>query len=259
MIPGPLDERGRRPDRRRDARQPAGAARAAAGAAPAQLAGGFGLPGALPLSGRIEQSFRRRLEALPADTRRLLLVAAAEPIGDPALLWRAAERLGIAAEAAAPAETAGLLEIGARVRVPPSARALGGLPGGDAAASAARRTGRWPRRPTPSSIPTGAPGTAPQATPAPDEDVAAELERSAGRAQARGGLAAAAAFLERAAALTPDPAPRAQRALAAAQAKLRGRRARRGARRCWRRPRPGRSTSSQRARVDLLRGEIAFA
>jgi hypothetical protein len=82
----------------------------------AELAGGFGLPDALALSGRIEESFRRRLEALPAATRRLLLVAAAEPVGEPLLVWRAAERLGIGVEAAAPAEAAGLCEFGAGVR-----------------------------------------------------------------------------------------------------------------------------------------------
>src|SRR5215213_6305874 len=89
------------------------------GLTPAELAGGFALPDAMPLSGRIEASFRRRLEALPADTRELLLVAAAEPVGDPVRVWRAAERLGIAAEAATPAAEAGLLEVGARVRVRP--------------------------------------------------------------------------------------------------------------------------------------------
>jgi hypothetical protein len=79
------------------------------GVAPAELAGGFGLPGAPGLpgvpgsSGRIEESFRRRLEGLPAATQRLMLVAAAEPAGEPALVWRAAERLGIGLEAVAPA------------------------------------------------------------------------------------------------------------------------------------------------------------
>ena len=86
------------------------------GLSPAQLAGGFGLAGAQAVPGRIEESFRRRLEALPADTRLLLLVAAAEPVGDPVLIRRAAERLGIAASAAAAAEADGLLEIGTRVR-----------------------------------------------------------------------------------------------------------------------------------------------
>src|SRR6266511_3912010 len=86
------------------------------GLTPAELAGGFALPDAMPLSGRIEESFRRRLDALPADTRELLLVAAAEPVGDPVRVWRAAERLGIGTQAATPAAEADLMEVGARVR-----------------------------------------------------------------------------------------------------------------------------------------------
>jgi hypothetical protein len=189
-------------------------------ATPAELAGGFGLPGALPLTGRIEDSFRRQIGALPAQARRLLLLAAADPTGDPALIWRAAGRLGIGSDAAGRAAGACLAEFGARVRfrhplvrsaVYRSARtrdrqevhqALAEAT--DAAADPDRRA--WHRA---------------QAAAGPDEDVAAELERSAGRAQARGGLAAAAAFLERAAALTADPARRAGRTLAAAQAQLR--------------------------------------
>src|SRR6266446_1473616 len=86
------------------------------GLSPAQLAGGFGLVGAQAVPARIEQGFRKRLEALPADTRSLMLVAAAEPVGDPVLVWRAAGRLGIAASAAEAASADGLLEIGTRVR-----------------------------------------------------------------------------------------------------------------------------------------------
>jgi hypothetical protein len=86
------------------------------GGAAAELAGGFGLPGALPLTGRIEDSFRRQIEALPAQAGRLLLVAAADPTGDPALVWRAAGRLGIDTQAAGPAVEAGLAEFGGRVR-----------------------------------------------------------------------------------------------------------------------------------------------
>ena len=188
------------------------------GLTPAELAGGFGLPGAVPLSGRIEESFRRRLDALPAETRRLLQLAAADPVGDPLLVWRAAERLGIAAEAATPAVEAGLLEFGARVRFRhPLVR------------SAAYRSASLQERQDvhralaevtdPEIDPDRRAWHRAQAAPGPDEDVAEELERSAGRAQARGGLAAAAAFLERAAMLTPEPARRAQRLLAAARAK----------------------------------------
>ncbi|MDT5201906.1 MAG: hypothetical protein QOH34_3428, partial [Mycobacterium sp.] len=186
------------------------------GLSPAQLAGGFGFASTVALSESIEQAFQRRLQALPAQTRRLLLVAAAEPVGEPLLLWRAAERLGIPAQAAIAAAEAGLVEIGTRVlfRHPlvRSAiyraaalserhdvhRALAAVT--DAKRDPDRRA--WHRA---------------QAAPGPDEDVAVELESSASRAQARGGLAAAAAFLERAAMLTRDPAHRAQRLLAAAK------------------------------------------
>jgi DNA-binding CsgD family transcriptional regulator len=188
------------------------------GVTPAELAGGFALPDALPLAGRIEASFRRRLDALPADTRELLLVAAAEPVGDPVLMWRAAERLGIGTQAATPAAEAGLLEFGARVRFRhPLVR------------SAAYRSASLQQRQDihralaqvtdPELDPDRRAWHRAQAAPGPDEDVAAELERSAGRAQARGGLAAAAAFLERASMLTPGPARRARRLLAAAWAK----------------------------------------
>jgi DNA-binding CsgD family transcriptional regulator len=183
------------------------------------VAGGFGLLLETPLASRIEQGFVRQLEPLPADTRRLLLLAAAEPVGDVMLLWRAAERLGIGPEAAAPAEAAGLLEIGARVRFRhPLLR------------SAAYRAASAPERrevhraladATDARLdPDRRAWHRARAADRPDEAVAGELEHSAGRAQARGGLAAAAAFLQRAAELTPSPAMRVERLLAAAQVKL---------------------------------------
>ena len=188
------------------------------GVGPAELAGGFALPDAIPLEGRIEECFRRRLDALPADTRVLVLVAAADPVGDPVLVWRAARRLGIGAEAATPGADAGLLEVGARVRFQhPLVR------------SAAYRSASLQERQDihralaqatdPTIDPDRRAWHRAQAAPGPDEDVAAELERSASRAQARGGLAAAAAFLERASMLSPEPARRARRLLAAARAK----------------------------------------
>jgi DNA-binding CsgD family transcriptional regulator len=184
-----------------------------------QLAGGFGLLGAQALTGRIEESFVRRLELLSDDGRRLLLVAAAEPTGDPRLLWRAAERLGIGPAAAEAAEAEGLLAIGGRVtfRHPLVRSAMYRSAASEdrravhlALAEATDREADPDRRAW--HLAAAAAG--------PDEEVAVELERSAGRAQARGGLAAAAAFLRRAVTLTKDPVQRAVRALAAAQASL---------------------------------------
>ena len=218
VLTGPLDARVRDRILAETGGNPLALLELPRGLTPAELAGGFALPDAMPLSERIEENFRRRLDALPADTRVLLLVAAADPVGDPVLVWRAAEQLGIHAEAAAPAAEAGLLEVGARVRFRhPLVR------------SAAYRSASLPERQAvhralaeatdPTLDPDRRAWHRAQAAAGTDEDVAAELERSAGRAQARGGLAAAAAFLERAAMLTPEPARRARRLLAAARAK----------------------------------------
>jgi hypothetical protein len=187
------------------------------GLALGKLAGGFGLPGAVSLPGRIEDSFGRQLEGLPEQTRLLLALAAADPSGDPLLVWRAAGRLGIPGAAGAPT-AAGLAEFGARVRFRhPLAR------------SAAYRSVSVQRRQEihralaeatdPAADPDRRAWHRAQAAAGPNEEVAAELERSAGRAQGRGGLAAAAAFLERAALLTPAPGRRAERLLTAARAK----------------------------------------
>ncbi|MFL5819395.1 MAG: LuxR C-terminal-related transcriptional regulator [Solirubrobacteraceae bacterium] len=188
------------------------------GLSPAQLAGGFGPLTALPLSGRIEESFRRRLGDLPEQTRLLLLIAAAEPLGDPALLWRASGQLGITHEALASAETAGLLEVGLAIRFRhPLVRSAAYR---SASVLERQRVHRALAEATdPELDPDRRAWHLAQATPGADEEVAEKLAQSAGRAQARGGLAAAAAFLERAVGLTPDPARRAQRALAAAEAK----------------------------------------
>jgi DNA-binding CsgD family transcriptional regulator/tetratricopeptide (TPR) repeat protein len=187
------------------------------GMTPAELAGGPGFGGTAGLPGRIEESFRRRLELLPEPTRRLVLLAAADPAGDAALLWRACALAGIDPAAAGPAQDAGLVQVGTRVRFfhplvrsavfgaasAQERRAAHGVLAAatDAAADPGRRA--WHRA---------------QAAPGPDDQVAGELEASAGLARARGGVAAAAAFLERAAALTLDPERRSARALAAAQA-----------------------------------------
>jgi DNA-binding CsgD family transcriptional regulator len=218
-IPGPIDARVRDRILGEAAGNPLALLELPRGRKQIALAGGFGLPDEMPLTSRIELGFVRQLDSLSPDTRRLLLLAAAEPVGDVTLLWRAAGRLGIGPEAAAPAEAAGLVHIGARVRfrhplVRSAAyraapvlerreahRALAGAT--DARLDPDRRA--WHRA---------------RAADGPDEAVAGELERSADRAQARGGLSAAAAFLQRAAELTPDPAVRVERSLGAAQAKL---------------------------------------
>ena len=189
------------------------------GLSPEELAGGFGLPGAVPLAGRIEDSFARQLDALPAETRRLLQLASADPSGDRSLVWKAARRLGIPFQAWAPAEEAGLVEFGVQVRFRhPLARS-----------AAYRSASLSDRRQMHAAL---AQVTDPQVDPdrrawhraqaaaGPDDEVAAELEHSAGRAQARGGVAAAAAFLQRAVALSADPAQRTGRALAAAEVSL---------------------------------------
>src|SRR3954470_7099710 len=222
-----------------------------------ELAGGFGLPGGLPLDGRIEESFGRRLATLPVDTRQLLLIAAAEAAGDPALVWRAALRLGIDVSAAEAAEAEGLLEVGAGLTFRhPLVR------------SAAYRAASLPERRAahraladvtdPEIDPDRRAWHRAQATSGPDDDVACELERSADRAQARGGLAAAGAFLERAAALTLEPTQRAERALSAAEAKRQAG-AFDAAVRLVSTAEAGPLNEYQRAQVDVLRAQIAFA
>jgi DNA-binding CsgD family transcriptional regulator len=227
------------------------------GLSPAQLAGGFGLAGAQAVPGRIEESFRRRLGAMPADTRLLLLVAAAEPVGDSVLVRRAAERLGIAASAAAAAEADGLVEIGTRVRfrhplVRSAVYRSAALPDCRAAHLALAEVTDRDLDPDRRAWHLAA------AAAGPDEQVAAELERSAGRAQARGGLAAAAAFLQRAVALTAEPGPRAGRALAAAHASLQAG-AFDAALELVTTAEAGPLDDLQRAQVSLLRGQVAFA
>jgi DNA-binding CsgD family transcriptional regulator len=227
------------------------------GMTPGELAGGFGLPGTVSLTGRIEDSFRRQLDVLPARARRLLLVAAADPSGDASLVWRAAGRLGLPVAAAAQAAEAGLAEFGARVRFRhPLVRSVAYR-----SASFAERQevhGALAEATDPVADPDRRAWHRAQAAAGPDEEVAAELEASAGRAQARGGLAAAAAFLERSVRLTADPGRLADRALAAAQASMQA-----GAfdqalgllvmTEAW----PLDELAS--ARVDLLRGQVAFA
>jgi DNA-binding CsgD family transcriptional regulator len=188
--------------------------------APTALDGGFATPGTTSTPGRIEEAFRRRVARLPDDTRLLLLVAAADPLGDPALLWEACARLEVGRQALGPAEEAGLTtatDAGLRFRHPLVRSAVYGA----ATAEDRRRVHAvLAEASDPVADPDRRAWHRAQATVVPDDDVAAELERSAGRAKALGGHAAAAAFLARAVGLTADPARRAERAIAAAQAKF---------------------------------------
>jgi hypothetical protein len=182
-----------------------------------ELAGGFGLPGRRRVADKIEQSYTQRLLQLPAETQLLVLAAAAEPLGNPVVLNRAVETIGLDMAAAGPALDAELLRIGVRIEFAhPLIRAA-------AYRSATtddryRVHGALADATDPETDPDRRAWHRARATRGPDEEVAAELERSAGRAQARGGLAAAATFLERAAMLTPERAKRSRRALAAAEA-----------------------------------------
>jgi DNA-binding CsgD family transcriptional regulator len=221
------------------------------------LAGGFGLPGSRPVAGRIEQSYAQRLRLLQPETQLLVLTAAAEPLGNPVLLQGAVQALGIDMSAADAAADAGLLTVGGRVEF---AHPLVRSAAYRAAAAADRhRVHRALAEVTDAeNDPDRRAWHRAQATPAPDEIVAAELELSAGRAQARGGFAAAAAFLQRAVALTVDPARRAERALAAAQASLQCG-AFDAALGLLTTAEAGPLGEFQRARVDLVRAHVAFA
>ena len=218
-IPGPLDERVRARILDEAGGNPLALIELPRGMTPAELAGGFAMPDARSLASRIEHVFLQRVRALPRDTQLLLLAAAAEPVGDSSLLWRAADRLEVGAEAARPAEAAGLIELGPRVRfLHPLVRSAiyrASDPGDrrDVHRALADVT-------DPELDPDRRAWHRAHATATADEAVAADMVASADRAQARGGLAAAAAFLQRAAELTPDRAVRVERSLAAAQAKL---------------------------------------
>ncbi|WP_342751548.1 helix-turn-helix transcriptional regulator [Paractinoplanes atraurantiacus] len=188
------------------------------GLTPAELAFGFGGRGSVPLAGRVEEGFQRRIAALPADSRRLLLTAALEPVGNVPLLWQALERLGIGPEAATAAESADLIEVGARMRFRhPLVRSAAWRCGH---ASELREVHRVLAEVTdPERDPDRRAWHRAHATLGFDDEVAAELERSAERALSRGGRSAGAAFLERAAELTLDPSRRADLLLRAARSR----------------------------------------
>jgi DNA-binding CsgD family transcriptional regulator len=222
-----------------------------------ELAGGFAPQSAGELSGSIEESFRQRVERLPSQTQRLLLLAASEPLGDPLLLWRAAERLGIEVAAGRPAVDDGLVSFENRVRFRhPLVRSAIYR---SATAEAKRASHAALAAVTDPTIdPERRAWHRAQATSGPDEEVADELERYAGRAQSRGGVAAAAAFLERATELSPEPKKRATRALAAGLAKAQAG-ASGPALELLAMAEAGPLEDVDRARVDLVRAQLAFA
>ncbi|MEV8614167.1 AAA family ATPase [Amycolatopsis sp. NPDC051373] len=256
-LPGPVDERVVEQIVADAGGNPLALLELARSMPPSELAGGFGLPAARDSPGRIEASFQERVTRLPEASRWLLLVAAADPLGDAVLVWSAAERLGVGVDAAAPAVSAGLVEFGARVgfRHPLVRSAVY-----DGATEQQRQRAHraLAECTNPESDPDRRAWHRARAVGGPDEEVAAELARSANRAQARGGLPAAAAFLARAAELTRDPVSRAERALTAARAAFEA-----GA--------PERAlgllsvaqASSfddlRHAKINLLRAEVAFA
>jgi DNA-binding CsgD family transcriptional regulator len=256
-VAGPLDERVRDRIVAETRGNPLALLELPRGRTPTDLAGGFGLSSAPALSGRIEQSFRERLVRLPPSTRFLLLVAAAEPTGDALLVWRAAAELGVGPDAAAPAIADGLIDFGAQVRFrhPLVRSAVYGAAG----AVERVRVHRALAQATDANVdPDRRAWHRAQATAGLDEDVAAELERSAGRARARGGLAAGAAFHERAVELTPDPRRRAQRALLAAQGKHQAG-ANDAALRLLAMAQAGPLNELEEARAQLLHAQINFA
>ncbi|BBY29180.1 ATP-binding protein [Mycolicibacterium sediminis] len=185
---------------------------------PAELAGGYHQPGTGAVVGQVEERFLRRIAALPYVTRRLLGIAAVEPVGDPTLLFGAADALGLDAAELTSAESAGLLDVDTRVRFRhPLVRAAAYR---SATADERRAAHRALAEVTDADRdPDRRAWHRAHGAGEPDEAIAAELERSADRARVRGGIAAAAAFLTRATELTPDPATRGVRALAAAEAK----------------------------------------
>lgn len=257
VIRGPIDERVRDRIVAETRGNPLALLEFPRGLTPGDLAGGVGIPDTMPMVSRRERSFVRQIQSLPRETQRLLLVAAAEPIGDVTLLWQAAERLGIPPDAADAAVAAGLMELGVRARfrhplvrsavcrAAPAAevqsvhRALADVT--DAKLDPDRKA--WHRA---------------QGALGPDETVARELERCAARLECRGGIAAAAAFLARATELTPDPAGRATRALAAARAKL-AVGALDGAAELLGTAEIGPLDALSRARLERLRAELGFS
>ncbi|MER6158176.1 AAA family ATPase [Streptomyces sp. NPDC001868] len=258
VVTGPLDQRVRERIVAESGGNPLALLELPRRLAVGELAGGFGRPDAGPLSSQIEQGFLRRVQSLPDETRRLLFTAAAEPVGDVMLLRRAAERLGIDVDTAAShADAAELITLGPRVRFRhPLVRSAAYRA---ASPDDRRQAHRALADATDARLdPDRRAWHLAGATSGPDETVAAELERSAGRAQARGGIAATAAFLQRAATLTPDPARRARRAVEAARTTLHAGAFEQAAT-LLATAEAGPLDELGRARIDVLHAEIAFA
>ena len=227
------------------------------GLSPAQLAGGFGLPVSVTLADQIEESYRRRLARLPSDSRRLLLIVAADPTGNSEIIWRAADELGIEEGAAEAIESEGLIEFGERVvfHHPLVRSAVYNTATPKDRREVHRALGQATNR---DSDPDRRAWHLAQATIRPNKRVADELEASAARAQSRGGFAAAGAFLERSVGLTSDPNRRAERALRAAQAKRQAG-ALDSASTLAAVAERGPLNPFDRAHLDVLMGQIAFA
>ncbi|MCV7282093.1 AAA family ATPase [Mycolicibacterium flavescens] len=221
-----------------------------------ELAGGFWISGKRSSAAAVEHGFVRRVQALPQQTRQLLLLAAAEPIGDAALFMRAAARLGIPVDELAPAEADGLIDFGSRMRFHhPLIRSASYRAADLADRRAAHRA--LAEATDPQTDPDRRAWHFANAAAGPDDSVADALEQSAARAQSRGGIAAAATFLERATALTADPALRVSRALAAAHAK-RDAAASDAAHELLAIAELGQPTEHQRAMIGRLRGQMDF-
>ena len=218
-IPGHLDERVRDRIVAETGGNPLGLLELAAGMSEAELAGGFAGPPAASLPGRLQDHYLQRVRALPEPTQRLMLLAAADPTGDATLLWRAAPTLGLGRDAAAAADADQLLQIGSHVRFRhPLVRSAAYTAGSPEDRRAAHLT--LAEATDAQADPERRVWHLAAAATRPDEEVAAALEQAAVKTQARAGLAAAAAFLQRSLALTAEPARRTERALAAALANL---------------------------------------
>jgi hypothetical protein len=255
-VAGHLDERVRDRVVAETGGNPLALLESARGMNAVELSGGFVVPSTAALSSRLHEHYLRRVRDLPEQTRRLMLLAAADPTGDATLLWRAGRTLGVGPRDAAVAASEQLLEIGSRCAS--AIRWCGRLPTRPGRKRiAAPCTARSPKRQTPGWSPSDGCGTGGRGQD-PDESVAGELERIADAVQNRAGLTAAAAFLQRAVALSADPVRRADRALSAAQAYLHA-----GAlddgRRLVAEAAVTAADDLQRARVEQLNGQLEAA